>query len=867
MDLFDRKDEKIKIKNILSAEGEYNPFSIWIEGIEGSGKTQFLKYIISRTNLQVFKFSDSETVYKCEKIDIQNEFTYISNVVFKILKNYPHKFQAFLQDYFDDQNRITLLDAGCLILPQLKLFTPIKKLFETKYDIIVQSQANINGRLINMQLVDFFSDVIIYYLTEIETPDTTTIFCIDDMQWIDSLSLKTLNSTFNKAFNQDKSVPISIMLTIRNLDSLLPEEKSTYNSVYKLIESHFPKMHTIVMNNFDFEITRQLVISKKRYFLEQNIHKIFQITNGNPMELVQTLRFSDDEVKRILDNHSNNSNIHLERHHFSQEMILSLYKENKYYVFILNILAIMGCPLSKDIIIKIMNTIIKSLYCNVPIYTKATKAIDNLIAKEFLECTIDGFSIAHDSMKSLIVNYLQSTGEYNQYVDIISDVLLAEEKIRFSKLKSNVFFALYLLKTVNPQKGFRVFCDVIKRTNEPLSSEIYEVAAECFCSDISNINIEVVREIVITRILPILVSSSKLKIGKRVCEYIFDLRTKFEKPIYIDFMLNYIKILVDMGVLNTPSDDEATAVSLFEELYTNTIETVETKLQVLLLGMSVYEHLLNFEKIRTLFDEAEEIAQSDSEISSYTLSRYYRNKGLVFSHRDIISDYSKACEYSLLMPECVTRTIMYGTCLNNLGLGNFYKGNIDEALENFTNSLALLSTAGCDVSRINNNIAICYYLKGNIESAYECMAKSVSANIDGHFINSCIKTNYALILHTLGETNEAVNILDELIVEYNSNNKSCQDEVPYSAAMLNKAFIHIQKSENLEAIKLIKMSCNQVYRHENELQQEKRTNLINYCLSEEGLIPKTQVDIDFDNDTFDIYKKPYSLLPVAYYVI
>lgn len=156
VDLFDRENERKQIHNILENKDITSPFFVWIEGVSGAGKTQFLKYLIEKTNVFVFDFSDGEEMYKCDKINMKNEFSYVSNVVFKILKNYPYKFQKFLQEYFDDQNRITFLDASCLILPQLNIFTPIKNLIKTKYDDISQAQNNVTDKLINTQLIDFF---------------------------------------------------------------------------------------------------------------------------------------------------------------------------------------------------------------------------------------------------------------------------------------------------------------------------------------------------------------------------------------------------------------------------------------------------------------------------------------------------------------------------------------------------------------------------------------------------------------------------------------------------------------------------------------------------------------------------------------
>lgn len=866
VDLFDRENERKQINNILENESLKDSFVVWIEGIEGAGKTQFLKYLIDKTKVFVFDFADFERIYKCEKINMHNEFAYISTIVFKILKDHPHKFQVFLQDYFDDQNRITFLDAGCLILPQLKVFAPIKKLFETKYEFITHSQGNVTDKLINTQLVDFFSDIIIYYLTTIKNGIEHFMFCIDDLQWIDNSSLKTINSILAKVSHCYPNLNVSLSITIRDAKSLSPEERVNYNSAYKVLENHYDNIHTIVMNNFDLHITKQLIHSKKRYFLEENIQKIYQITNGNPMELIQTLRFSDDEVKRIIDSDSYRLNTTLNNKRFSQEMIVSLYRENEYFIYILNTLSIVGCYLSRNMLIKIINFLSKVIYHKMSTRMHINNAIELLINRDILNEGIDGVSISHDSMKSLITDYLKSTGEYSQYVFVISDVFLSENEVNFSKQKSNIYFALKLLKDVDPQKGFNTFVDILHNPAINVTGEVYEIGAECFCLDISNFNITTINDVVVCEILPSLFESGKLKIAKKISEYIYDFKNELEPEMHIRYLFYYIRTLVEMGILDAKTSP-ISAITLFDELQNIDISDKDILLQTKLLGMSIYEHLLEFNKIKQLYASANEIVNSTSNISSLTLSRFYRNKGLVGSHKSLVSDYILAYKYSCNMEYGAKRQIMRGTTLNNLGLSYFYSGQISKALLCFKASLKTLQGIGCEVSRIFNNISICHFMLGEVEEAYSFISEALSYRIEGKFINTCMQTNYALILNALEETKQATDILDSLIDEYYLCNDKCQDEVAYSAALLNRAYIHMQYAEYLDAIKLLKESAKQVYRFEHSLQQKKRMEMINYCLHQENLIADISINIDFEDNTNDIYSKPYSLMPFAYYVI
>lgn len=865
IDLFDRENERKQIHNILGNKDITSPFFVWIEGVSGAGKTQFLKYIIEKTNIFVFDFSDGEEMYKCDKINMKNEFSYISNVVFKILKNYPYKFQTFLQEYFDDQNSITFLDASCLVLPQLKIFTPIKNLIKTKYDDISQAQNNVTDKLINTQLIDFFSDVIVYYLEKIDSQRKHFLFCIDDMQWIDYSSLKTLNSVFKKIEKGNYRFILSMAITIRNSKSLTTEELDNYNSIFKVVENSFNNIHTVVINNFNLKITRDLIISKRRCFLEENIQKIYQLTNGNPLELIQTLRFSDEEVKRLINCKYDQPSCHIDKSYFTQEMVFSLYKENSNFMLIINILSILDCTIPIKTIAKIAELISDKVYIQKFYITDYYHALNDLLNKEIIKESIDGISISHDSMKTIVVEYIQSTGEYSEIVKIISNYLLSEKTLKFSKLKSNIYFSLKLLKDVDAYNAFKLFLDIISNKGLSLTVEIYEIGAECFCMCISNLEIDIINTVV-DKILPTLLNAGKLRLAKKVSEYIFNLRKKLSKEKQIKYLYCYIKVLIEMSIL-VSNDNNISATILFNELKRINIDNDDKKIQILLLGMSLYEHLLDFTTIDALYNSADLTLKSANDISYFTLSKFYRNKGLILSHRLLTNDYKLAYKYSKKMSFSLDKKIMNGTTLNNLGLSYFYSGCINKAIICFSASLQILKNIGCETARILNNISICHCILGDIELAYQNISEALAEDLEGNFISSTIQTNYALILYQYGDTEKAISILDNLINIYYSGNNKCSDEIVYSAALLNRAYIHIQNQEYFAAINDVKESKKQVYRYEQELQQKKRDEMIKYCLCCENIIQENSIELDLYDRSKNIFKKPYSLMPFAFYVI
>ena len=54
---------------------------IWIEGDSGVGKSFLLKYSLKKINTPLFKYLNCKEIYKCEKQDLSQEFSFISNIL------------------------------------------------------------------------------------------------------------------------------------------------------------------------------------------------------------------------------------------------------------------------------------------------------------------------------------------------------------------------------------------------------------------------------------------------------------------------------------------------------------------------------------------------------------------------------------------------------------------------------------------------------------------------------------------------------------------------------------------------------------------------------------------------------------------
>lgn len=861
---FDRKEACKKISDIIHQINEGVSAIAWIEGQSGVGKTRFVEYICEYENeMNFFTFSSGDIFYKCEKGAEGSSFEYIAALVYEIQHEDPRFFELFIQNYFDNLEHISFLDACCLIIPQIKGLKVISSLIETKYNKISAMQGKISERLVTYQLINLFSDMILAFLKE-TYKDKQVVLCIDDAQWLDSASLRVIESIIKKSRLDSFKEIVSIFLTIRDKDSLSKEEYENYQKIFRTVSNLFANVSTIYLYNFDLKTTSEIIHDTERYYLIENIPVIYKITSGNPMELEQTLRFSDDRVRDILNR--TNKIMTPKDNTFSEERIAELYYEKTIYAVILNVLSILRRHASVNLLYKCIVEIYSNHINDICLYSEYIDAIEYLIENDYI-CQISyeaDISLKHDSIYHTVLNYISENGDYVTYSKTIANTLLQAHNDTYLKATSQKLLALKLLSEVDAKLCLEQLTSVLLNSDEQLELDFYVIGAIAFLSDLSNQNV-FNSKIIANFILPKLVSSSILEISQQICHALYPhIETLLSVDEQIAFLMNYLKTQIDLSCIN--NNDES-AVSLFEKLNKYNCDNTDSKVQILLLGMATYEHILNHKKILELYYETEKIILDNYDQLSYTaLALFYRNKGLCFPHSDLEADYLKSIKMAENINNYAYRNLIYGTCMNNLGLAYFYKGEIKDAYDAFSECEKYLSSVGYNTARVHNNMGVCHYMLHDIENAYKQFSIAASSQTEGVFMKLCIQTNLALSLFSLNKIEKAKEILDDLVKEYTNENQRSTDTLVYCAAMINRGYIAYLERDYFLAAECYQKSLMHTYRYQNKEQLQKREMMRNISL-QKGMGEVTSTEMDLEDEFMDFYKKPYSLVPFAFYVI
>lgn len=857
MRFYNRDKERMDIKKAFEVFEQNQSISIWIEGRKGIGKTYLLKYIADNYNKHLFKYANNSILYKCSKNNKENDFNYIVSILVVLQHQNREKFNKVIVEYFDSINSLTIKEGLMEFLPQLPGFDVTGKIIEKFNQNITNPKSTIQNIMLNHHLVKCFSDLI-----KILLQDTHYIFCIDDIVWIDDKSLEVLISLANSQNNF-----MSFLITTRHYDDFEEEwERQQYDTIhddlfeFKYSDNHF---FEISINNFKREIVAEILSDFNKNYLLDNLEVFYNMTGGNPLEIRNSLKYTDEEIVKKLETYKK-ENVMKEkndiRNYLSVEFVSDCMDDNLYNEIILSVLAILDIETPLDLLI----IIVKKILENVQVIRFENYLFDKSLKEliEFQEVELNnGYRIRNDSDTEIIISNIINNGNYFEYIKIISIVL-------FDHGNENSFYYSLLLKIcciTSTTLGFNYFKRICAK-DVKLTTGIVQYAAKNFQQCFNNVTSENVNKYVVPHVLIGLLNYGKLKDAFSLCVFLYKVSNIMnENSLYL-YYLTFVKILVDLGKFN--DSEEYSANKIYAELKDLYITDDSQKLEVELVGMTVYEHQNKKDKIIYCFNNATKIInKTDVQLNACICAKYYRNQGLIDFHANLRIQYLKAIKLSTKIENMTERAIMYGTAMNNLGLSYFYSGEIDMAIKCFEKSRKKLLDIGYEIVRPLNNLACCYFILGNNELAYDYINKALEFPFGGVFEQSCVKLNHSLLLIESMDFTSAQDILDTFIKEYENN--ATQDNWIYSNAYLLQGYADYLLGNYIEAGKSYKKSTYYDSRFENAKEQLRRTTMYKYCLALDGLIEQFPIDeiIDLKNQSYSFYKKPYVLNLLAYYVI
>lgn len=855
MKFVNRTEERNFMNKIVNKILEGKETCVWIEGSRGSGKSYFMKYIKENSALPMFYYEDHNWVYKCNESSVEKEYQLFIEIITNFQLKYPKKFNDFLTDYFEKIYDISWLETLAYILPNIKVTEWAKELINKPLEQIESAKKEVTDRLYNSGLRTCLAKLVIYLLIKVQK-NKNIVFCIDDACWLDEHSIQTLKMLLNMVkYENSDDLKISLIILTRPKDEL-NSGKENYHFLESVLKDIYEDLKYIRIKNFDYKATQEYIELMDKNYVREISHNIFKITNGNPQELFQALKFNDDDLHEIIQIETNVTN----NNFISSEFIIKLASDNSYVLPIICTISLM----QQKMRFTWLTTLIKSFCSQILNEDFNTVKYDNCIKllneQNIIRINTNIIEIVHDSLKETAIEYIKNSGEYIDYMNCLTDTIKDELELEDILLKE----LMYLYSEFSPTKCFDMFTKYYLNNVHFLDGSIIKLVAQSLAKENSLYTIENIQNCIATIILNKCIQFSYYDLGYTIGSFIYYKKDELDFNTRYKYLICFAKILIDKGRLQR--GEVFNAIDVIEDIISQPQLNSEQKIESYLVAMSAYEHLLDFGNINKYNTLAKTLIDNES-ISSFYYVLYLRNQGLVKSHRFLEREYIQAIRYSAEIEADYERKLMFGTCHNNLGLHYLYTGNIKEAFKNFQYSQKYLNEIGYDTFRALNNIAICHMLTGNLAEAYDYLLQAKALNINCVFEKLCIQSNLSIIEYKNGKSDIAKEMVSNIIDDYQKTAKQTDDDLVYSSAMVNMAYFYFGEKDFINASKLYKDSMFFDYRYDDDLQKKKRKEMLNLCMYrlDIGATPLHSIDIE-DKNT-NIFNKMYAPIAFAYYII
>lgn len=855
MKFVDRTTERSFMRGLINEIMDGKQICIWIEGTSGSGKSYFVKYLNNESELPVYTFENSNWLYKCNESDIDNAYQFFVEIINDFQQKYPKKFNDYLVKYFKNLYDISWIETLGRIMPNIKFTKWAKDAVKKPLEQIEQAKSNVSSMLYNSGLRKFLAQCAIYYLRDLEHKKNV-VFFLDDACWLDQNSIATIKLMLNLIMqNRANFINVSFVILTRPKNEL-SAGKENYSLLENDLKDIYGDIKYIKIKNFDYQATLEYIKLMDRDYIQEVTYNLFKKTSGNPQELFQSLKFDDVHLAEITQS-SNNEN---ETNYMSAELLIRLASHNSYCFPIICSISMLHQEMKYSWLILITKSFCNRIINEKFNSTKFDNCLKILKSYNIINLNMDTVEIVHDSVKEIAINYIKYNGEYNIYMDCLTETL-----INFQGNK-NIFIKeiMHLYSEYNPKRCFDFFVEYYDKIKLDLNDIIIKLVAESLSVEKSLYTIKNITTYIIPVILDNCIKLSYYDFGYKICVLISDHTKDLSSKILFKYYIYFAKILIDKGLLQ--KNEKFNAITAIENAEKLSDLNANEELEICILAMSAYEHLIDYDNINKYNINAQKIVEN-KDVNILFNSMYLRNQGLVKSHSKLKSEYMKSIEYSEQIDNMYEKYLMLGTCHNNLGLHYLYTNDVNSALAHFEIAQMNLEKIGYDVFRVLNNIAICKCILGNREIAYNYLLQSKNLNLNCIFEKLCIQNNIALLEYKLGNKEDAKAMLIKIIDEYKEGTKQTNDDLVYSSAMVNLAYFYFLEGKFIESGNLYKESKFFKYRYDDDLQKKKRQYMLelNMYKLEMGQMPEDFIDI---NDTgTNIFKKMYSFIPFAYYII
>jgi tetratricopeptide (TPR) repeat protein len=863
--LLDRSLEKGAIEEFLQTDMSSPLRVLWVEGDEGVGKTDLLRYALASAGDVAFHFEDGTGYHKCRRGEEDQNFAMLTPIVGALSLRHSG---AFSRSTSRSTRRLPVPPLAQILL-HLTSSLPYIKEAKALYDPEVQDERSARMWFLGLARDSHASSSLSTFLVETllsEKPDRRVLFAIDDVAWLDVMSIRVLVAAARRLIKEGFEFLIVMTSSLRPLQA----ERGNQEQVRAALRD-YPDLTVkdLQVENLGLQDTTRVLYEAGKHLTPEEERYVFDVTKGNFSELARILRHRDNQIRLMYEKWRAGEQRHpnIGERPVTKQAIRRLVAQHVVLEPVFAVLVILENFLTVSQIL-------------IAVKALSQDRVDPLLmTEEFIEQLSPAISVGALQMvgKHLIADsaaldaarsFLLDDGTYETYARLLVTALSQGMLGNTMGSQPALARAITIQTELSPTDSLALFARFTP--NIPSASlpdrEVLLGAARAFIIAGSmtalpeNWNLG-------ARLLQQLTRRSCYEAGVSLGRCLYTNRTECDAAVWFRMLSDLLTCMREAGQL-----EGVPSWSVVGEQLVAAAPNDFERCHAAILFCSALEHLGEYEAIRNAFERVRSfLDQHPDDVRTPSLAiDYRRNLGLAYFHGDVADEYRQALNELARTGHSIdelSQLAFEASLHNHIGLGHYHTGRVPESKRAFQKCLTILERLGVRTETPLNNLGAASLFEGNLEAAYGYLERARDVPIKPHYQTLSIDINLSVCLARLGKVDHARRLIEPIALRQ----RPIPDPAVLSHARVNYAFLLLSCGEYTSAAEYYALSNKHRFRFLREERARIRERLTKYCAARAGIIAGEDLGdmsfVDFREDGTLPVRRPYQLDLNSLYIV
>lgn len=865
MKLLDRAYERATIEEVIGSADHGTIRVFQIDGPFGVGKSDLLRFAagLAASHNIAFRFEDDIPIHKCRQGDHERDFSLLTPMIGALSLRHPKAFARTTAESIRSLPIQPLSQMALHVAENVPYLKGAAKAYEVETSEFARSKTRLLSLARDSHIVQALSEFIANTLAE-EAPAKRVVFALDDIEWADLFSFRTMLSAARRLARQS----FDVLIVCTSCSS--GDDRQNLNEIESVIHDFSEaSIQRASIDNLSREQTREVVAEFGRCLDSELVDYVYALTSGNFAELVHLLRQRDDKLRLLYENWraENAKPSDISRQELWHRHLTSLLSASPQLRHILSVLVAMNNVVLVEEL-RYLYPIIADIAGGRPLSRAELEVmVSPARTSGDIQLVGDYVIAAKRTLDSARVQFLRD-GSFTANARRIAAAYRGGRLGTIVDWPDGVSKSVAILAGVDPGLALETFTAALPRLREiklaptPLLLGAASAFGSVIAGDVDGSTIELGAELVC-----LLCEQSTFDAGAEVGQHVYVRRQWLEPQALHRFLLAFLTCLREAGQLS----DDSTEVGrdIVNELL-EIAEVPEHKAAILVLATTVYEHLTDYDSIRAAYDTLDQVIPeiTDEPARRRCEIAYARNLGLNRFHGDIIVEYEAAMK--LVASSTGTSFEVasdIASLLNHIGLGHYHSGRVRDAMEFFRRCMTELDHIGRRFETPLNNLGASLFVLGREDEALEYFDRARDIAIKPRYQALSIDINFSLCLFKLGHEDMAISTLRAIA----DGDRPAPDPAIVSHAQANLAYCLMRQESYAAAADYYSRSNSHRFRFLTQERAAVRQLMARYCAARAGILSGEDLGdmsfMDLDETSSDPSRRAYQLDLNSLYIV